>query len=55
MRRRRSDGWSKRVGTGVGPPPSFVERHWKPGLILAAVVAVLIGLTIFASVEQWFW
>jgi len=32
-----------------------VERHWKHGLILAVVAAiVLIGLTILASVEHWF-
>ena len=55
MGRRRSDGWSKRVGTGVGPPPSFLERHWVLGLALALTVAlVLLGLTILASVEHWF-
>jgi hypothetical protein len=55
MGRRRSDGWSKRVGTGVRPPPSFLERHWVLGLALALTVAlVLLGLTILASVEHWF-
>jgi len=40
---------------GVGPPPSFVEQHWKHGLILAVVVAfVLIGLTILSYIEHWF-
>ena len=55
MGRRRSDGWQKRIGTGVGPPPSFLERHWVLGLALALTVAlVLLGLTILASVEHWF-
>ena len=52
---RTSDGRTKRIGTGVGPPPSFWERYGTYGLILALVAAVtLIGLTIFAYVEQWF-
>ena len=52
---RTSDGWSKRVGTGVGPPPSLVDRYGHYGLALAlTAVLVLIGLTILASVEHWF-
>ncbi len=55
MGRRRSDGWSKRVGTGVGPPPSFLERHWVLGLALALTVAlVLLGLTILDFVQHRF-
>ena len=52
---RTSNGWEKRVGTGVGPPPSLWDRYGHYGLILALVAAiVLTGLTILASVEQWF-
>jgi hypothetical protein len=47
-----SDGWSKRVGTGVGPLPSLWDRYRMYGLILALVAAfVLIGLTIFHHLE----
>ena len=52
---RTSDGWTKRVGTGVGRPPSLVDRYGHYGLILALTVAlVLIGLMLLASVEHWF-
>ena len=55
MGRLRSDGWEKRVGTGIGPPPSLWERYGTYGLILALTTAfVLIGLTILAYVEHWF-
>jgi len=51
---RTSDGWEKRVGTGVGPPPSLVDRYGKHGLILIlTAVVVLIGLTILSYVEHW--
>ena len=55
MSRRRTGGWEKRVGTGVGPPPSFLEQHWVLGLALALTAAlILLGLTVLASVEHWF-
>ena len=53
MGQRRSDGWQKRVGTGVGPPPSFLEQHWVLSLALA-VALVLRGLTILDFVQDWF-
>jgi len=55
MGQRRSGGWQKRIGTGVGPPPSFLERHWVYGLALALTVAlVLLGLKILGFVQHWF-
>jgi hypothetical protein len=52
VRPRNSDGWSKRVGTGVGPLPSLWDRYRMYGLILALVAAfVLIGLTILHHLE----
>ena len=54
MGRQSSDGWTKRVGTEVGPPPLLWERYGTYGLIVALVAAVtLSGLTILASVEHW--
>jgi hypothetical protein len=53
MKRRTSDGWSKRVGTGVGPPPSLWDRYGTYGLILALVAAIaLTGLTLLSYVEH---
>ena len=55
MGQRTSNGWSKRVGTGVGPPPSLVDRYGTYGLILAlTIILVLIGLNILGPVEHWF-
>ena len=52
---RSYDGWAKHVGTGVGPPPTLFNRHWKHALILAATVTiVLVGLIIVAEVEHLF-
>jgi len=54
MSQRRSDGWEKRVGTGVGLPPSLWERYGMYGLILTlTTVLVLSGLMILAAVEHW--
>ena len=51
MEQRTSDGWSKRVGTGVGPPPSLWDRYGTHSIILApTAVLVLIGLTILAPI-----
>ena len=55
MSRQSSNRWSKRVGTGVGPPPSLWERYGTYGLILAlTIILVLIGLNILDPVEHWF-
>jgi len=52
MGKRTSNDWSKRVGTGVGPPPSLWDRYGKYGLVLALVAAlVLTGLTILHHLE----
>ena len=63
MSRQRSGRREKRVvgtrvgplGARVGPPPSFLERHWVYGLALALTVAlVLLGLKILGFVQHWF-
>jgi hypothetical protein len=53
MKGRTFNGWSKRVGTGVGSPPSLWDRYGTYGLILALISAiVLTGLTFLPYVER---
>jgi len=52
MGRHNSAGWRKRVGTGVGPPPSFWDRHAEYIVAIALVTAVIaFGLVILQQLE----
>ena len=55
MGARYSGGWAKRVGTGVGPPPSLLDRHWKHALAVTTTsAAVLTGLLVLAQFGEGF-